>query len=103
MQQTVDLKAQTSQGSGSIKMVSKTGKEQSTPGQTKTVIEHSRVTHKNRMHILMYHPWGAKSHRVQQNALLLGLLNEGHAVTGVFPEKSNIIHDGYTEIVVETG
>ena len=53
-------------------------------------------------HVLMYHPWGTISHRSQQQALLIGLLDEGTTVTGVFPEKSNIIHDNYTEIVVET-
>ena len=52
-------------------------------------------------HILMFHPWGTKSHRGQLNALLEGLLNNGHKVTGVFPNKSNIIREGYTEIVVE--
>ena len=103
VQQTKDLEAQKHQDSGATKIIRKAGEEQFTMGQTKTVSEHSEVKQQSSMLILMFHPWGRKSHRGQQNALLLGLLNEGHAVTGVFPEKSNIIHDGYTEIVVETG
>ena len=53
-------------------------------------------------HVLMYHPWGTKSHRGQQNALIYGLLSKGHSVTGIFPEKSNLIHENYTEIVIDT-
>merc|ERR1719320_1751698 len=54
-------------------------------------------------HILMFHPWNTKSHRIQQNALLEGFLARGHRVTGVFPQSSSIKHDRYTEIVVEDG
>ena len=54
-------------------------------------------------HILMFHPWNTKSHRIQQSALLEGLLAKGHRVTGVFPQSSSIRHDRYTEIVVEDG
>ena len=53
--------------------------------------------------ILMYHPWNTKSHRIQQNALLQGLLAKGHRVTGVFPQKSEIKNENYTEIVVHNG
>ena len=86
-----------------------TTKVQNTNGPAKCEIAKAEADTENKMlqevnkkHILMYHPWGTKSHRQQQHALLLGLLNAGHTVTGVFPEKSSIIHDGYTEIVVET-
>ena len=54
-------------------------------------------------HILMFHPWNTKSHRIQQNALLEAFLARGHRVTGVFPQSSSIKHDRYTEIVVEDG
>jgi len=54
-------------------------------------------------HILMFFPWNTKSHRIMQNALLEGLLARGHKVTGVFPQKSNIKHEHYTEIVVLDG
>ena len=54
-------------------------------------------------HILMFHPWNTRSHRIQQNALLEGLLARGHLVTGVFPQQSAIINPNYTEIVVADG
>ena len=53
-------------------------------------------------HILMYHPWGTKSHRGQQNALINGLLERGYTITGVFSDESNLNHENYTEIIVET-
>jgi hypothetical protein len=52
-------------------------------------------------HILMFHPWNTKSHRIQQNALLSGFLARGHRVTGVFPQESDIRSERYSEIVVE--
>lgn len=52
-------------------------------------------------HVLLYHPWNTKSHRMTQNALLQGLLARGHEVTGVFPQHSDIRNENYTEIVVE--
>ena len=54
-------------------------------------------------HILMFHPWGTRSHKYQLNALLLGLLKSGNAVTGVFAWKTDIVHQQYTEIVVKDG
>ena len=54
-------------------------------------------------HILMFHPWNTKSHRIQQNALLSGFLARGHRVTGVFHQGSDIRSERYTEIVVEDG
>ena len=54
-------------------------------------------------HILMFHPWNTKSWRIQQNALLEGLLARGHRVTGVFPRESSIKNERYTEIVVADG
>jgi len=52
-------------------------------------------------HVLLYHPWNTKSHRMTQNAILQGLLARGHQVTGVFPQNSDIRNENYTEIVVE--
>jgi len=52
-------------------------------------------------HVLLYHPWNTKSHRMTQNAILQGLLARGHQVTGVFPQHSDIRNENYTEIVVE--
>ena len=54
-------------------------------------------------HILMFHPWNTRSHRIQQNALLEALLARGHRVIGVFGQASDITSDNYTEIVVSNG
>ena len=54
------------------------------------------------LHILMYHPWGTKSHRGQQRALILGLLQNGHKILGVFADESDLKHENYTEVVVDT-
>ena len=52
-------------------------------------------------HLLMYVPWNTRSHRMQQNAILEGMLARGHRVTGVFPQKYKEKHQNYTEIIVE--
>ena len=49
----------------------------------------------------MYHPWSTASHRLQNNAVLEGLLARGHSVTGVTPQPSHVTSLNYTEIVVE--
>ena len=54
------------------------------------------------LNILMYHPWGTKSHRGQQRALILGLLQNGHKILGVFADESDLKHENYTEVVVDT-
>ena len=54
-------------------------------------------------HILMFHPWNTRSHRIQQNALLEALLARGHRVIGVFGQASDIASSNYTEIVVSNG
>ena len=54
------------------------------------------------LNILMYHPWGTKSHRGQQRALILGLLQNGHKILGVFADKSDLKHKNYTEVVIDT-
>ena len=95
--QKADLEAK-HQGSSSIHASSTIAEDQF----TKSAKENMIVRDVNVKHILMYHPWGTKSHKGQQHALLLGLLDRGHMVSGVFHEGSNIIHDGYTEIIVET-
>ena len=51
-------------------------------------------------HLLMYVPWNTRSHRMQQDAVLEGMLARGHKVTGVFPQKYHSHHENYTEIVV---
>ena len=101
-QQKTDLKANNLVPS-STEIISENLEPQFTKPEPKTVRKNKGLQDENKKHILMYHPWGTKSHRVQQHALLVGLLNAGHTVTGVFPENSNIIHDGYTEIVVDSG
>ena len=73
--------------------VSKTNYDKSTYENSKP----NRISH-----ILMYHPWGTKSHRGQQNALINGLLERGHTITGVFSDESDLNHENYTEIIVET-
>ena len=52
-------------------------------------------------HILMFHPWGTRSHMNQFTPLILGLLNAGNSITAVFTRETNILHDDYTEIIVE--
>ena len=54
-------------------------------------------------HILMFHPWGTRSHSQQLNVLLRGLLKSGNAVTGVFAWKTGIEHPSYVELVVRDG
>ena len=49
----------------------------------------------------MYFPWNTRSHRMQQNAILEGMLARGHRVTGVFPQKYKEKHQNYTEIIVQ--
>ena len=52
-------------------------------------------------HLLMYVPWNTRSHRMQQNAVLEGMLARGHTVTGVFPQEYHGKHENYTEILVK--
>ena len=52
--------------------------------------------------ILMFSPWNTRSLRIQQNAILEGLLDRGHRVTGVFPQEYQSKHENYTEIVVNS-
>ena len=54
-------------------------------------------------HILMFHPWGTKSHMGQLKVLVKGLLESGNSVTGVFVRKTGIQHDDYVELIVEDG
>ena len=54
-------------------------------------------------HILMFHPWGTRSHMHQLTALLQGLLSSGHQVTAVFARKTEIMHQNYEEIIVADG
>lgn len=55
-----------------------------------------------RKHIMMFFPWSTKSHRGQQIVLLQGLLDKGHTITAIFSGKSGIVHERYTEIIVNT-
>ena len=52
--------------------------------------------------ILMFSPWNTRSLRIQQNAILEGLLDRGNKVTGVFPQEYHSEHENYTEIVVNS-
>ena len=54
-------------------------------------------------HILMFHPWGTRSHMNQFKPLIIGLLKAGNSITAVFTRETNIVHDDYTEIIVEDG
>ena len=54
-------------------------------------------------HILMFHPWGTRSHMHQLTALLQGLLSSGNQVTAVFARKTEIMHQNYEEIIVADG
>ena len=40
--------------------------------------------------VLLYHPFNTVSHRMQQTALLEGLLEKGHRVVGVFPQVGRL-------------
>ena len=52
-------------------------------------------------HIVMFHPWGTRSHMNQFGPLITGLLEDGNSITSVFTISTNIVHDDYTEIIVE--
>ena len=68
---------------------------------TKQLINNGRNTIQR--HILMFHPWGTRSHMHQLTALLLGLLSSGNLVTAVFARKTEIMHQNYEEIIVADG
>ena len=55
----------------------------------------------DKKHIVMFHPWGTPSHKNQFKPLIIGLLNAGHSITSVFTRPMDIVHDDYTEIIVE--
>ena len=55
----------------------------------------------DKKHIVMFHPWGTPSHKNQFKPLIIGLLNAGHSITSVFTRQMDIVHDDYTEIIVE--
>ena len=77
--------------------------EASEPSKDDGSVSRERNSNSNeKSHILMYHPWGTKSHRGQQNALINGLLDRGHTITGVFADESSLNHENYTEIIIET-
>ena len=44
--------------------------------------------------VLLYHPFNTVSHRMQQTALLEGLLGRGHKVIGVFPQVGRLAWAG---------
>ena len=69
--------------------------------ENKLIIQNN--TESSRKHILMFHPWGTRSHMQQLTALLDGLLKSGNDVTGVFARKTEIVHQHYTEIIVKDG
>ena len=54
-------------------------------------------------HVLMFHPWGTRSHMHQLTALLQGLLSSGNQVTAVFARNTEIRHQNYEEIIVADG
>ena len=52
-------------------------------------------------HILFYHVVGTVSHINVVKALIEDLLNHGHSVTSAFYHPTKIIHENYTEILIE--
>ena len=60
----------------------------------------NKVNHAKK-HIVMFHPWGTRSHMNQFGPLITGLLEDGNSITSVFTISTNIVHDDYTEIIVE--
>ena len=52
-------------------------------------------------HILFFHAVGTRSHIHVAKALIEGLLNTGHSVTSWFYHSTNIIHENYTELLIE--
>ena len=52
-------------------------------------------------HILFYHVVGTVSHIHVVKALIEELLNHGHSVTSAFYHPTKIIHENYTEVLIE--
>ena len=61
----------------------------------------NKVNAHAKKHIVMFHPWGTPSHMNQFGPLITGLLEDGNSITSVFTRSANILHDDYTEIIVE--
>ena len=55
----------------------------------------------NKGHILVFHNAGTRSHLIAMNALVEGLLEQGHRVTSVIYAESKIVNDNYKEILIE--
>ena len=68
-----------------------------------TLTESDGKSNNTKNHILMFHPWGTRSHMEQLKVLVKGLLKSGNAVTGVFVWKTGIEHDDYVELLIEDG
>lgn len=65
-------------------------------------MEHERHNKPSRKgHILFFHNAGTRSHLIAMTALAEGLVDHGHKVTSLFYAKSNIMHENYTEILIE--
>ena len=69
----------------------------------KTLDSQYEPPEKKKKHVLMFHPWGTQSHMGQFKPLIQGLLSAGNMVTAVFVRETKIIHEDYTEIIVEDG
>ena len=52
-------------------------------------------------HVLFFHSMGTLSQIIAMSALAEGLLEHGHKVTTVFFARSNIVHENYTEILIQ--
>ena len=79
------------------------GKVHTNAGKDLTVVEQSSKKTKleNKGNILFFHNAGTRSHVNVMAALAEGLVKHGHKVTTVFYAKTNIVHEGYTEILIE--
>ena len=89
----------------SVRMFSSKNDDQNKYGlneQYTKPLENNR-TNTIQRHILMFHPWGTRSHMHQLTALLQGLLSSGNQVTAVFARKTEIMHQNYEEIIVADG
>ena len=52
-------------------------------------------------HVLFFHSMGTLSNIIAMSALAEGLLEHGHKVTTVFYARSKIVHENYTEILIQ--
>ena len=77
------------EGVGGGGEVEEKGERAEVSGQCEEKREGRQVDGGGRL-VLLYHPFNTVSHRMQQTALLEGLLGRGHRVIGVFPQVGRL-------------